>query len=208
MKIPMNERILLAVAGNRDVLSELLVEQHDFLLRFLDGKMSADLKGRIEPDDIFQETCVAAFQGIASFQPKSELAFTRWLQTIAENRLRDAARSLNAQKRGGDLEQVPTVVPSDTGSMLNLLEVIAADLSTPSLKVSREESLRELQLQLAALTDDFRQAITLKDLQGLSVEETAAQMNRTFDQVRSLLYHGRRKLAEGMGNSSLYQFRE
>jgi RNA polymerase sigma factor (sigma-70 family) len=161
----MDERILKAVVGDRDALSDLLVEQHDSLLRFVESKMSSELKGRFEPDDILQETCVAAFQGIFSFQPKSEHSFLRWLQTIAENRLRDAARNLNAQKRGGDLEQVPAVVASETGSMLNLLEVISAELSTPSLKVSREEGFRELRLQIAALAEDYRQAIELKDLQ-------------------------------------------
>lgn len=204
----MDDRILQAVAGNRDVLSDLLVEQHDALLRFLDSKMSADLKGRIEPADILQDTCIAAFQGITTFQPKSEHSFLRWLQTIAENRLRDTARNLNAQKRGGELEQVPAVVPSETGSMLNLLEVISAGLSTPSLRVSREEGLRELRVQIAALPDDYRQAIELKDLQGNSVEETAAKMGRAVDEVRGLLFRGRKKLAEGMGNSSLYQFRQ
>lgn len=193
--------------GDREALSQLLLEHCDALVQFLERKLAAELKRRIEASDLFQETCVAAFQNIRSFEPKSDRAFAQWLNTIAENRLCDLACDLHAQKRGGEFEQAPAEVLGDTGSYLNLLEIVTAQLSTPSLIVSREEGVRELQAQLAALPADYREAISLKDLQGLSVEETAARMNRPLDEVRGLRYRGRKKLAELMGNSSLYQFR-
>lgn len=204
----MDERILQAVAGNTDALTELLEQQHAALERFVEGQMSAELRSRIEPEDILQETYIAVFDSIKTFQPTSDQAFVRWLQTIAVNRLRDAVRSLTAQKRGGELEQVPAVVVGDTGSAINLLEVVLADLSTPSRHVSREEGLQELLVQLAELPEEYRQAITYKDLQGLSVEETAERLGRGVDEVRGLLYRGRKKLAEAMGNASGYLFRE
>lgn len=120
-----------------------------------------------------------------------------------ENRI-----TLAIQGNRDALDQVPAQVTTETGSLLNLLDDLVAKLFTPSLKVSREEGLCELQRQLAALPADYRVAITLKDLQALSVDETAARMNRPVDEVRGLLYRGRKKLAEGMGNSSLYQFRK
>ena len=204
----MDQRILQAVAGNRDALTELVEDQHAALERFLLGQMSAELRSRIEPDDILQETYIAVFDSIATFQPTSEQGFVRWLQTIAINRLRDAVRALSAQKRGGELEQVPAVVVGETGSAINLLEMVQAELSAPSRHVSREEGLQELQIQLAALPEEYRQAITYKDLQGLSVEETADRMGRGVDEVRGLLYRGRKKLAEAMGSASKYLFRQ
>jgi RNA polymerase sigma-70 factor (ECF subfamily) len=203
----MDPRLAKAVGGDRVALSDLLLEHHDTLLRFIERKMSAALKSRLEPEDIFQDTCLAAFKAINSFRPESNQSLIGWLETIAENRVRDAARSSAALKRGGEWDEVPSRFVGDSGSLVSLLDLIASEISTPSLKISREEGLRELRAQLAALPDDYRLAITLKYVRDLSVEETAIRMGRPIDVVRGLLYRARKRLAEGMGGSSLFQFR-
>lgn len=202
----MDGRITKAVAGDADALSSLLVEYHDALLVHIEAKMSPQLRGSLQADDLLQETFVAAFQGIRGFRPQSDSAFGNWLRTIAEHRLLDAARARQAQKRGGEFQQRQP--PADaSGSLLNLFDLIDADLSTASVKVSREEGVQELKRQIAALPENYRQAIELKYLQELSVEETAQAMGCTVTEVRGVIYRARLKLTEFMGGSSLYLLR-
>lgn len=202
----MDERIARAVQGDAEALSALLVEHHDLLLRHLEAQMSDGLRAFVDPEDLLQETLVAAFQDVARFTPQSDDAFRRWLLAIADHRLLDAARYRNAQRRGGEVGHVSSQVERE-GALVSLFDLIADDLSTPSVKASRREGVAELNRQLAKLPDDYRLALELRHLRDLSVEATAAQMGRSLDEVRGLLYRARRKLAELMGASSLFQFR-
>lgn len=200
----MDHRISDAAAGNSEALAELLFDHHDRLSRFIAGKMPAALRSTLEPDDVLQQVFVDAFRAIRSFQAKSDRAFYRWLETIAENRLTDIIRTQSAKKRGGDRQQVSSNPAGQASSVGNLLDAISAEMPTPSKNVAREEGVQALRIRLAELPEDYRQVIELRHLQGLSREEVAQRMGRSEAEVRGLLYRARKRLRDAMGNSSLY----
>ena len=201
----MDQRIEQAVSGDRDAVAELLFEQHDRLRRNLDRKLAADLRPVLEVDDLFlQQTFIEVFKSIGGFRPKSDRSFVHWLDRVAENVLLDAVRGLRTQKRGGDVQKVGQADAARSQSFADLFDAVSGGVSSPSHKAAREEGIRALQVQLAALPADYRQAIYLRDIEGKTREEVAAAMGRTPDEVRGLLYRGRKKLRDTLGSSSLY----
>jgi RNA polymerase sigma-70 factor (ECF subfamily) len=61
-----------------------------------------------------------------------------------------------------------------------------------------------LQIGLATLPPDQRQAIRLHFLEQLSVPETSAAMSRSTDAVRGLLERGKKRLRAFLGRSSIW----
>jgi RNA polymerase sigma-70 factor (ECF subfamily) len=87
---------------------------------------------------------------------------------------------------------------------LSLWDWIAAEDTSPGSIVARGEALQALQVALAALPDDQRQAIQMRLLEGKTLEETAHVLARTPDAVRGLVHRGKQGLLEAMGRASLW----
>lgn len=202
----LDPRIPRAIAGDGDALESLLVAHFDELLIFIESRMSTQLRSACEPEDILQETHKDAFLAITRLDARSDREFRGWLRTIAEHRLIDSARRLRGKVQGGEIRRMTTAA-TESGSWVDLLDIVDAELSSVSGRVSREEGLGELRNQLAALPEHYRQALDLRFLQELSLAETAQAMGQTEGQVRNLLYRAREMLVDRLGNSSLYRFR-
>jgi RNA polymerase sigma-70 factor (ECF subfamily) len=185
-------------------LAAILLEHHDVVLTFLRRKLaSCPIRG-LDAEDLLQQVYVEAFQSIGNFDPRSERAFRNWLESIADHRLVDAVRSATAEKRGGKERHVSVQGEVSAGSYINLLEQVAADLTTPSGVVARDEGLAMLRFQLSQLPEDQRRAVELRHLHGLSREQIATVLSRTSDEVRGLIYRGMERLRERLGSISQY----
>jgi RNA polymerase sigma-70 factor (ECF subfamily) len=86
--------------------------------------------------------------------------------------------------------------------MLNLVEQLSDHGSTPSGNAARQEAVRAVQVGLAELPSAQREAVMLHHLDGRSVDETAAAMDRSPGAVRGLLQRARQSLREALGRSS------
>lgn len=199
----MDARISGAAAGDRDALGQLLFERHDKLARLVARKIPASLQSRLDVEDVLQ-AYADAFRDIGKFQPRSDRAFYRWLETIVEHRLLDMVRGLKAKKRGGDRKQIEKKSAAETSTVADLFDVLAVKMPTPSMFAARDEGVQALQVQLAGLPDDYREAVRLHHLEGHDLEEVARMMDRPPDAVRGILYRARKKLRDGMGRSSLW----
>jgi RNA polymerase sigma-70 factor, ECF subfamily len=193
--------VAAAVAGDRVALERLLLAHYDQLARRVAARLPARLQATQAVEDILQITFSQAFCDIGRFQPRSDASFGNWLARIAENRLLDAIKQHDAPKRGGDLRRVADA-GRDESRILSLWDWIAVNDTSPSSVIAREEALHALNVALAALPPDQREAIRLKHLEGKSVEETAAAMGRTPDAVRGLIHRGKQQIQEAMGRAS------
>lgn len=194
--------IPLAVAGDRAALSQLLLLHYDSLKRHLAGRITPELQGLLRPEDLLHQTLVRAAQAIGGFEVRHSNAFRGWLETIADNLLRDAAKRRRRERRAADPAaggQAP-----DDSSMAALLDRIATDGSTPAGQVQRREAIRRMQAALASLPADQREVVERYYLHGQSYDQIAADTGRTRDAVRGIGYRARKTLREIMGRSSLY----
>ncbi len=143
----------------------ILVARHSQAL----ARFVASSGGRVETEEIVQDTFVRAFAAIDSF--RGESSFRTWLFTIARRLLMDRRR---AEKRRGN-----TVEISDTDSVseYGALDTILA-----------EETAERVRLALTKLTPTQREVFTLRVQQGLAYKEIAEVVGSTEGAAR-VHYH-------------------
>lgn len=89
-----------ARSGDERALETVLGSVHDRLLGRAARKIGPEWQGRIDPDDLLQETYIQAVADFASFRDTDEESFYRWISTILDHRFIDAVRRHRAKKRG------------------------------------------------------------------------------------------------------------
>jgi len=194
--------LIRAVQGDRRALEQLLWQHYDRLNRFVSQQLPVAVQGRFQAEDVLQETFVEAWQHIGSFEVQQPEGFHAWLRTIATNKLRDRLRAHKAAKRGGGR---PAAQQGGADSSLaDLVDLVVASVNSPSGQVARREAQRVVLVALTQLKEDYRQAISLRYLEGRSVAEVAETMQRTERSIHMLCNRALKKLREALGRSSQY----
>jgi RNA polymerase sigma-70 factor (ECF subfamily) len=155
------------------------------------AQIPVDLRGRIDPSDIVQQTICEAISDLPNHRGKTKPEFMGWLRSMLRFHLIDAFRALKfAPKVSIDASLGMT----DDG-MSRLLQ---ANLSSVGHRAIMEEQSIALAKLLEQLSSPQAEAIVLKHCQGMSVDQICRHMNKTPDAVGGLLRHGMRKLRELM----------
>lgn len=129
----------------------------------IDGWMGTKLKGLLSAEDIWQETLVSAWTSGAQHQWKDKRTYRNWMLSIAKNRIRDHARWLNREKRGGG--RAPALF-SEMGarngleSGASLASLLPAGSTTPSRLAATNERAVAMRAALKGL--DVDQALILR----------------------------------------------
>jgi RNA polymerase sigma-70 factor (ECF subfamily) len=192
-----------AIAGDRLALERLLLAHYTSVARHLAPMLPASLQSVVSIEDILQETFSQAFRDVCKLGHCSQRSFAAWLKTVAENRLQDTIRTLKRRKRGGDRRQVRGA-DDRCSSAVGLLELVSGGGDTPSRSFARRDAIRAVQVALARLPDDHRQAVCLRYLDGKSLEEAAGEMNRSPGAVHGLIDRAKKALGATLGRLSLY----
>jgi RNA polymerase sigma-70 factor (ECF subfamily) len=193
-----SELVAQAAAGDRAAIQQLLTRHYDRLVAIIEEKVPADLQGVLAADDVCQEAYVAVFQQIDSLRERNARAFRSWLQAIVERKLVDAIRALRAQKRGGG-RQVGGAA-ADVSSVIELLDIVAVHEQTPSCSAARRELISGVHKALGELKADYREALRLHYIEGLSVAGTAERLGRSPKAVVMLCNRALRQLARAIGD--------
>jgi RNA polymerase sigma-70 factor (ECF subfamily) len=198
------ELIVQAIAGSRLAVERLLLDHYTPLVQHLTPLLPVSLQSVVSVEDVVQEAYSQAFKDINTFHPSTEESFAAWLKVIAENRLRDVIKSLRRKKRGGEHYRVQSATDSRLGSAANLAEMLSASGSTPSRSLARREAIRAVQVAMAGLPQEYREAVRLRYYEGLSIEEVARAMHRSSGAVRGLIDRAKRAMRDSMGRASKY----
>ncbi len=196
------ERIQRACAGDRAALQQLLWDHYDRLVGYLRPRVSANLNRLVAIDDIVQETFIHAIRSIGSCQATTEQSFAAWLASIADHRLHDILKTALRRKRGGDRRRIETTSADSAGAVLNLIDLISDREVSPGRMMARHEAVLALQVGIAGLPDDQREAIRLRYLEGKSIEETARRLGRTSAAVNGLVRRAKEALRGTLQDSS------
>src|SRR5688500_5820357 len=105
--------VAVAVSGDHPALEQLLLAHYDSLERRIAARLPARLQSTQAVEDILQVTFLQAFRDISRFEQRDDASFGDWLAQIADNRLYDAIKQHDCQKRGGDLRRVEEGSGSD-----------------------------------------------------------------------------------------------
>jgi RNA polymerase sigma-70 factor, ECF subfamily len=181
---------LMAAArrGDTSQLGLLLQFYFNYLTVLASTQLDRRLRRRLNPSDLVQETLLAAHRDFESFRGNTPQELVGWLRQILINVLHGAiARHVKAGKR--DIRREISIDEIGNGvdrSAANLASLLPAPVSNPSGKLQAQERAAELADHLAMLRPDYREVIVLRNLQGLSFDEIAIQMERSAGAVRML----------------------
>lgn len=174
-----------AAAGDERAY-ELLVIKYQRRIERLIGRFVRDVD--LVPD-IAQETFIRAWRALPQF--RGEAQFYTWLYRIAVN---------TAKKALLELKRDPLVTESalrsaegDDETSRRENELISE--STPESELAAREIAAAVNAAMEALPDDLRQAITLREIEGLSYEEIAQAMNCPIGTVRSRIFRAREAIS-------------
>jgi RNA polymerase sigma-70 factor (ECF subfamily) len=139
--------------------------------------------------DVAQETFIRAYRAIGQF--RGESAFYTWLYRIAVN---------TAKKALVEMKRDPVVLESalasrDDDDETSRAENDLSDGETPEAMLASKEIAQAVNAAVEGLSEDLRQAITLREIEGLSYDEIAAVMNCPIGTVRSRIFRAREAIA-------------
>jgi RNA polymerase sigma-70 factor (ECF subfamily) len=165
---------------------EMLVVKYQRRIERLIGRMVRDVD--LVPD-IAQETFIRAYRALPQFRGDS--AFYTWLYRIAVN---------TAKKTLMELKRDPLVTESaragrDEEDEPPRHDHEPSDSATPDAVLASKQIAAAVNFAVEALSDDLRQAITLREIDGLSYEEIAELMNCPIGTVRSRIFRAREAIA-------------
>jgi RNA polymerase sigma-70 factor (ECF subfamily) len=180
------ERLLiLAKEGDGDALGRLIERHRDYLVLLTRMKVGRSLRGKLDPEDIFQEMSLEAHRAIGRFRGSSEPAFRAWLRQILAAVLSNQIRRFHGTK-GRDPRLERGLVEDFDRSSRALDRGLIAPQSSPSQQVARRERALLLAEALGKLPEDYREVIVLRHLEDLGFAEVAERMGRSEDSVKNL----------------------
>jgi RNA polymerase sigma-70 factor (ECF subfamily) len=174
------------VAGDQKAF-ELLVIKYQRRIQRLIGRMVRDTD---LVEDIAQETFIRAYRALAQF--RGEAQFYTWLYRIAVN---TAKKALVDLKRDPVVSESALRGGSDDDDETSGVENELTTAETPETVLAAKEIAATVNSAMEALPDELRQAVTLREIEGLSYEEIAEVMNCPIGTVRSRIFRAREAIS-------------
>ena len=173
------------VAGDQHAF-ELLVIKYQRRIQRLIGRMVRDVD---LVEDIAQETFIRAYRALHQF--RGDAQFYTWLYRIAVN---------TAKKSLMELKHDPTVSESsfrgtDDGDETSQPRNEPTTDETPESVLAAKEIAAVVNTAMEALPEDLRQAVSLREIEGLTYEEIAVVMNCPIGTVRSRIFRAREAIS-------------
>lgn len=187
----MDEIILIdkAKSGDRKALAELVKKYEQTVYNF-SFKICRDPD---KAENIMQETFLSMVKSLHQFDGTSKLS--TWIYRIVANHCLMAARKFRRRN---------FVSIDDEDSLYNESEI--ADWDTVPFKSTENRELREvLDKSIQKLSPDYRIVFLLRDVEGLSTEETAKITQLTIAAVKSRLHRARAFLRKEINEEMQYE---
>jgi RNA polymerase sigma-70 factor (ECF subfamily) len=184
------ERIEEARRGSLAVRGELFENCRNYLLLVANRELDAELRAKLGPSDLVQETFVRAQQHFERFEGKSDAELRAWLTQILVNRCHDARRAFcQAAKRQGERA-------IGESFYVDLEKQLPIDQRTPSKQIIASEEALDIAAAMSKLSDVHQQVLRLRYWEELTFEVIGRQLGRTGDAARKLWYRAIERLGE------------
>jgi RNA polymerase sigma-70 factor (ECF subfamily) len=144
------------------------------------------LKDRSEAEEAVQDGYLKAFDAIETFAGRSSLS--TWLTRIVVNEA--LSRRTRAQRRSRLLNQESVLVLEEYREKL----MAGSVTQSPEKVLMRRQIAKLLETAIARLPDTFRPVFVLREIEGLSVEDTAEALQIPEKTVKTRLFRARRRL--------------
>ena len=162
----------------------MLVEKYQ---RRLNRLLSRMVRDQSEIEDIVQDSFIKAYRAINNFRGDS--AFYTWLYRIGINTAKNHLVKLGKRPKAMNDVEIEDIENFEDAQDLRNLE-------TPESSMMSSQIVTAVNQTIEALPDELKQAISLREMDGLSYEEIADLMNCPIGTVRSRIFRAREAIAE------------
>ena len=145
------------------------------------------VRSEAEVEDIVQESFIKAYRALASFRGDS--AFYTWLYRIAVNTAKN--HLVSASKRPISLSQFEKNDDDDFQE-----DIFMSDAATPESELITKQIAETVNKSMNELPADLREAIMLREIEGMSYEDIADAMGCPIGTVRSRIFRAREAISE------------
>lgn len=189
------EIVRRVVAGERELFELLLRRYNQRIYR----AVRAVLRNTEDAEDVMQQAYVSAYRALHQFEGRS--AFATWLTKIA---LREAAA--RNKKINAFLHLVPELGGETT------MNDVPEPSPDPEARAVAADLMQHVEAEVAALPEAYRSVLLLREVEGLSTEETAACLDLSTDVVKTRLHRARAMLRDalyqraGVGLQTIFSF--
>ena len=125
-----------------------------------------------------------AYQAFPNFRGDTESTFLAWLRQILATTLAASVRYYVGTKQRDVRLEREIYIRVDQSSMF--WNQLVSNISTPSLKVSRQEMETQLAEAMTQLPEHYREVLRLRHSEGLPFQEVAERLGRTVDSVQKI----------------------
>jgi len=157
-----------------------IVDQHSDRVFRLAYRLTGN---RHDAEDLTQEVFVRVFRSLSTYTPGT---FEGWIHRITTNLFLDGARRKQRIRFDGLTEE--------------RADRLSSDEPTPDVAYADQRFDDDVERALATLPPDFRAAVVLCDVEGLSYEEIAEILGAKLGTVRSRIHRGRALLRQALAH--------
>jgi RNA polymerase sigma-70 factor (ECF subfamily) len=162
-------RLLEQVRAGDARASEQLFDRHrPYLLRLVSLRLDPILRARVDPSDVVQEAQLEALRRLAGYLQDPAIPFRLWLRRIANDRLVMLRRRHLGAARRTVKRDVP--LPDEVAQLVHPL---IDPRPGAGEQLARRELDRRVRQALARLGEADREVLLLRNIEGLSNQETA-----------------------------------
>jgi RNA polymerase sigma-70 factor, ECF subfamily len=179
---------LVARARARDPAAfEALIQRYNRrLYRVARGVVAND----VEAEDVLQEAYVRAFSHLGEF--RGDALFSTWLTRIVLN------EALGRVRRRRELVDLSVLDHGKRGGAELLMFPTSPTLSDPEVDAARAQLRRVLERAIDELPEAFRAVFVMRDVEEMSIEETASHLQIRPETVKTRLHRARRLLRSAL----------
>lgn len=181
-----HELVGYARSGHQDAFRVIMQRCNQRLFRIARGVVRDD----VEAEDVLQEAYTRAFENLDRFRQESSI-FT-WLTSVTLNEARGRLRKRRATVGIDAIEAA-----QQSGAEIIMLNSAAAS-ENPESSAARSQMRLLIEQALDGLPEPFRIVFIMREMEELSVEETAAYLGLPAATVKTRLHRARRLLRQGL----------
>jgi len=174
----------LCAARDREAICHVITANNQRLFR----AAWSILKTRQDAEEAVQAAYLSAFASMGTFEGRS--ALSTWLTRIVVNEALGRRRA--EQRRRRHFEQEGVAVLDQYREAL----MRGSDAERPDVAVAREQIRKLLEEAVAELPETFRTVFVLREIEGMSSEDTAEVLGVPVATVKTRLFRGRRRLQQ------------
>ena len=172
-----------------------LEQFRDYLRLLARAHLNPRLQAKLDPSDVVQQTLLEAYKGREQLRGQTREQMACWLRQILVRNLANTVRDYGRACRDVSREQA---LEAAEGSADGLAEWLAAEQSSPSRQVERQEDVLRLSAALAALPEAQREVIVMRHFHGWPLADISRHIGKSAAAVAGLLHRGLQQLRTRM----------